>query len=149
MQVVLFGQPELDELLNRPDLRQLKQRIVFSEYLQSIARKHLPDYVNYRLKSAGYTGNPLFNRSALSLLYSASGGVPRLINVMAHKAMLAAYGEGADKVRRRHIERAIADTGESRSLGRWLARRDYWLWPSLAALAAVGIVVPGLLGMTL
>ena len=149
LQVVLFGQPELDELLNRPDLRQLKQRIVFSEYLQSIARKHLPDYVNYRLKSAGYTGNPLFNRSALSLLYSASGGVPRLINVMAHKAMLAAYGEGADKVRRRHIERAIADTGESRSLGRWLARRDYWLWPSLAALAAVVIVVPGLWGRTL
>lgn len=149
LQIVLFGQPELDELLNRPDLRQLKQRIVFSEYLHCIPRNSLSGYIGYRLQSAGYKGAQLFTRSALSLLYRASGGVPRLINVMAHKAMLAAYGQGSGKVTRRHMERAIADTSESRSLGRWLARRDYWLWPSLAALAAVCVVIPGFLGVTL
>jgi MSHA biogenesis protein MshM len=145
----LFGQPELDDLLSRPDLRQLKQRIVFSEYLQTIPRKSLSGYINYRLKSAGYSGVNLFSRGALGLLYSASGGVPRLINVMSHKAMLAAYGQGSEKIGRRHMERAIVDTGESRSFGRWLARRDYWLWPSLAALVAVCVSIPVFLGVSL
>lgn len=147
LQVVLFGQPELDELLDRPDLRQLKQRIVFAEYLQTIPKASLPDYLAYRLSSAGYRGASLFSRSAISLLYKASGGVPRLINVIAHKAMLAAYGQAADKVSRSHMVRAIMDTAESRSLGRWLARRDFWLWPMLAASAAAAIVlVPTVLG---
>ncbi|WP_062065488.1 ExeA family protein [Cellvibrio sp. OA-2007] len=149
LQVVLFGQPELDELLDRPDLRQLKQRIVFAEYLQTIPKKNLADYLAYRLSSAGYRGASLFSYSAISLLYKASGGVPRLINVMAHKAMLAAYGQAAKRVNRSHMVRAISDTAESKSLGRWLARRDYWLWPMLAASAAAIIVLaPGLLGYT-
>lgn len=149
LQVVLFGQPELDELLDRPDLRQLKQRIVFSEYLQTIPKASLPDYLAYRLASAGYRGASLFSYSARALLYKASGGVPRLINVIAHKAMLAAYGQAANRVGRSHMVRAITDTAESRSLGRWLARRDYWLWPVVAASAAAAIVLmPGLLGGT-
>ncbi|WP_039913494.1 ExeA family protein [Cellvibrio mixtus] len=146
LQVVLFGQPELDELLDRPDLRQLKQRIVFAEYLQTIPKSSLGDYLSYRLSSAGYRGALLFSPTAIGLLYKASAGVPRLINVIAHKALLAAYGQGAERVNRQHMMRAIMDTAESRSLGRWLARRDFWLWPSLAAGAAVLIVLaPGLL----
>lgn len=137
LQVVLFGQPELDELLDRPDLRQLKQRIVFAEYLQTIPKASLTDYLTYRLTSAGYRGSFLFSPTAVALLYKASGGVPRLINVIAHKAMLAAYGQASDKVKRQHMVRAIMDTAESRSYGRFLARRDYWLWPLLAACAAV------------
>lgn len=147
LQVVLFGQPELDELLNRPDLRQLKQRIVFAEYLQTIPRNQVAEYIRYRLASAKYSGENLFSNGALSLLYRASGGVPRLLNVMAHKAMLAAYGQASAKVTRRHMERAIADTGESLPLGRWLARRDYWLWPSLAAIAAACVLAPVVLGV--
>lgn len=147
LQVVLFGQPELDELLGRADLRQLKQRIVFAEYLQTIPKTSLGDYLAYRLSSAGYRGASLFSSTAISLLYKASGGVPRLINVIAHKALLAAYGQGAGRVTRKHMVRAIVDTAESRSLGRWLARRDFWLWPSLAAgAAAVVVLAPGLLG---
>lgn len=141
LQLVLFGQPELDALLDRPDLRQLKQRIVFAEYLQAIPKSSLPDYLAYRLTSAGYRGASLFSRSAIALLYKASGGVPRLINVIAHKALLAAYGQAAAKVNRSHMVRAIMDTAESRSLGRWLARRDYWLWPMLAASVAAAIVL--------
>lgn len=147
LQVVLFGQPELDDLLDRPDLRQLKQRIVFAEYLQTIPKASLVDYLAYRLSSAGYRGAALFSSSSVGLLYKASGGVPRLINVIAHKALLAAYGQGADRVSRKHMVRAIMDTAESRSFGRWLARRDYWLWPTLAAgAAAVIVLAPGLLG---
>lgn len=141
LQVVLIGQPELDELLDRPDLRQLKQRIVFAEYLQGIPRASLASYVNSRLNAAGYRGSALFSGGALSLLFRASGGVPRLINVMAHKALLAAYGQASEKVARRHMERAVIDTQESRTLGRWLARRDIWLWPLLAALVAVIIAM--------
>lgn len=147
LQVVLFGQPELDELLDRPDLRQLKQRIVFAEYLQTIPRNCLPDYLAYRLSSAGYQGASLFSSTAIALLYKASAGVPRLINVIAHKALLVAYGQGANTVNRKHMVRAIMDTAESRSLGRWLARRDFWLWPSLAAgAAAIIVLAPGMLG---
>ncbi len=148
LQVVLIGQPELDEMLNRPDLRQLKQRIVFSEYLRSIPRRHLPDYVQFRLHSAGYRGPALFARGALALLYRASGGVPRLINVLCHKALMAAYGQGARRVTRRHMARAVLDTGESRWWARTLARRDYWLWPMLGATGAVlAVGVPRALGV--
>jgi MSHA biogenesis protein MshM len=143
LQVVLIGQPELDDLLDRPDLRQLKQRIVFAEYLQGIPPARLGDYIDFRLQSAGYRGQSLFSRSALSLLYRASAGVPRLINVIAHKAMMAAYGQASAKVKRSHVERAILDTQESRSVGHWLARRDYWLWP-MAAAAAAGTVYVGI-----
>ena len=144
LQVVLFGQPELDEILNRPDLRQLKQRIVFSEYLQAMSASAMNNYLLHRLKSSGYKGATLFSRQALSLLYRASGGVPRLINIIAHKSLLAAYGQGSDSVSRRHMMRAIVDTAESRSLGRLLVYRDYWLWPMLAALVVAAVVFSSL-----
>lgn len=147
LQVVLFGQPELDTLLDRPDLRQLKQRIVFSEYLQGISKDSIADYLGYRLQSAGHEGGNLFSAQSIRLLYKASGGVPRLINVIAHKALLAAYGQASDRVLRRHMVSAIIDTAESRQLGRMLARRDYWLWPALAATAAVAVVfAPAMVG---
>ncbi len=150
LQVVLIGQPELDDLLNRPDLRQLKQRIVFSEYLQGIPRESLADYIAYRLSSAGYRGANLFSRSALALLYRASGGVPRLINVISHKAMLAAYGEKSEKVTRSHMARAIADTRESRSIGRVLAKQNLWLWPAVAVLAAASaLLIPSFVEINL
>lgn len=132
LQVVLLGQPELDQLLDRPDLRQLKQRIVFSETLRSIERKTLPAYIGYRLQSAGYSGPPLFSRPALGLLYRASGGIPRLINILAHKALLVAYGQGRRRVGQAQMARAVKDTGESRLSGRLLARQAYWLWPLVA-----------------
>lgn len=150
LQVVLIGQPELDDLLNRPDLRQLKQRIVFSEYLQSIPRRSLVDYISFRLSSAGYRGANFFSRPALSLLYRASGGIPRLINVIAHKSMLAAYGEKSEKVTRSHMVRAIADTQESRSAGRFLAKQNLWLWPTVAVFATVfALILPHLFGIDL
>lgn len=141
LQVVLLGQPELDDMLNRPDLRQLKQRIVFSETLRAIDRKTLPQYLGYRMQSAGFKGVSPYTSSAEALLYRASGGVPRLINILAHKALLASYGQGLQKVGQVQVARAVLDTPESRRAGRWLARRNYWLWPLLAtslAMASTG-----------
>ena len=125
LHVVLFGQPELDKLLGRADLRQLKQRIVFSEYLTPFDRKTLALYVDYRLSSAGYTGPRLFTPAALQLLSSASGGIPRLINILCHKAMLSAFGRGDGSITAFHLCGAIEDTPESRLPGKamvWLAK---------------------------
>lgn len=118
LQVVLFGQPELDKLLNRADLRQLKQRIVFSEYLKPFDRKTLEHYVDFRLTSAGYDGPHLFTPGALKVLNRASGGIPRLINILCHKALLSAFGSGDHPVTAYHLRKAVEDTPESRRWGR-------------------------------
>ncbi|UTF61398.1 ExeA family protein [Gilvimarinus sp. DA14] len=138
LQVVLLGQPELDEVLQRPDLRQLKQRIVFSEYLQAISASNIGDYLEARLTAAGYRGAPLFSNSAVRLLAKASGGIPRLINVLCHKALMAAYGEGARKIERRHMAKAVLDTSEARAGGRYAARH-LWGWILLGAVAALAL----------
>ena len=89
-QVVLFGQPELDEKLAHVSVRQLQQRITFQYHLSPLSRRELEYYISHRLRIAGYMGDRLFNSAALDALFKASRGVPRLINVVAHKAMLAA-----------------------------------------------------------
>ncbi|MDM3870897.1 AAA family ATPase [Porticoccus sp. W117] len=141
LQVVLFGQPELDSLLNRKDLRQLKQRIIFSEYLTPFDKKGVRHYINHRLTSAGHPGAKLFTRSAIGLLYRASGGVPRPINVLAHKAMIACYGRGDRRITSYHIARAIQDTPESKRIGKLLALRWHLLWPLVGALSLAGTLV--------
>lgn len=118
LQVVLFGQPELDKLLDRADLRQLKQRIMFSEYLRPFNRRNLGRYVDFRLTSAGYEGPRLFTPGALRLLSRASGGIPRLINILCHKALLSAFGRGDHPVTSYHLAKAVEDTPESRLWGR-------------------------------
>jgi MSHA biogenesis protein MshM len=146
LQVVLFGQPELDELLNRPDLRQLKQRIVFSEYLMALTRSGVNEYLMHRLASAGFVGGKLFSAAALNLLYRASGGIPRLINVIAHKAMMVAYAEQSSSVTLHHVSRAVLGTTESRSLGRFFAQPPYeWLLIAMSA-ATLAIVLPSVVG---
>ena len=130
LQVVLFGQPELDALLNRDDLRQLKQRIVFSDYLKPYSNSGCAAYVRHRLASAG-AKQPIFSSAALWMLARASGGIPRLLNVMAHKAMMAAYGRGDLRVSSRHAASAIFDTEESTRFGQLLAWRWYLLLPLL------------------
>lgn len=148
LQVVLIGQPELDELLARDDLRQLKQRIVFSEYLQGLDRKNLDGYIQCRLVSAGHNGETLFSRSSLHLLHRASGGTPRLVNVLAHKALMVTYGRGAKQVSRKDMARAIKDTDESLSVGKLLALPDTWIWPVAGGLSALALVaIPYWLGV--
>lgn len=124
LQVVLFGQPELDRRLAQPSLRQLRQRITFQHTLRGLAEDEVGAYVMHRLAVAGYRGAPLFAAGAVAALHRSSDGVPRLVNVLAHKAMLAAYGEGARCVQRRHVREAVTDTPAATPLSRW------W-WPRL------------------
>jgi MSHA biogenesis protein MshM len=114
LQVVLFGQPELDQKLAHESVRQLQQRITFQYHLSALSRRELEYYLSHRLRVAGYMGDRLFNKAALDALYRASRGVPRLINVLAHKSMLAAYGEGHHYVSAAHVRKAARDTPSSR-----------------------------------
>ena len=110
LQVVLFGQPELDQRLQQVHLRQLRQRILFNYTLQPLDRTTLEVYLNHRLLIAGYRGAPLFTRSALKLLHRSSRGIPRLANILCHKALLCAFGRGDHLIKPFHIRQAAADT---------------------------------------
>lgn len=120
MQIVLFGQPELDAHLDDPAIRQLKQRITFHYRLDALQPEELPLYIAHRLQVAGAsTGGTLFDRRALAALFKASRGTPRLVNILANKALMAAYGEGAANVKRRHVVAAARDTEGARPSFWW------------------------------
>jgi MSHA biogenesis protein MshM len=135
LQIVLFGQPELDVKLRDDAIRQLNQRISFHYHLRPLSRDDLEFYVSHRLNVAGFTGSRLFGRDAIRALGTTSGGIPRLVNVLAHKALMLAYGEGKQQVRARHVRAAAKDTSAARHFPwPWL-----WLGASTLAIAVIGI----------
>ncbi len=113
LQVVLFGQPELDERLNEKNVRQLKQRITFSYKLKPIDKDGMELYLTHRLGIAGYKGGNLFEVKAMNSLFKASRGIPRLINILSHKSMMSAYGEGTKYVDNKNMRAAIKDTEDA------------------------------------
>ncbi len=132
LQVVLFGQPELDALLRRDEARQLRQRITFAQRLEPLSRPAVAEYLDHRLRRAGYAGSQPFTPGALRIIARASGGIPRLVNILAHKSLMLAYGRGGRRVDRRLARLAVADTEGARRPAAPLP----WL---LGGLAAVGL----------
>lgn len=110
LQIVLLGQPELDQRLNQSRLRQLKQRITFSYCLPLLSWHEVKSYVTHRFAIAGHTGGYPLTLFASLWLWRASGGIPRLINVLCHKALLVAYGRGDYKITCRMLQQAVQDT---------------------------------------
>lgn len=110
VQVVIFGQPELDEKLEHPSIRQLRQRIGFEYELGRLSREELGLYLYHRLHVAGYSGSSIFSPASIQLLFKKSGGTPRLVNILAHKALMVAYGRGTRKVGVDEMRLAIEDT---------------------------------------
>ena len=110
VQVVIFGQPELDEKLKHPSIRQLRQRITFEHRLSALSKHELKHYVHHRLTVAGHQGLPLFTAPALWLLHLGTRGYPRMVNVVAHKALICAYGRGGERVQLRDVKDAVLDT---------------------------------------
>jgi MSHA biogenesis protein MshM len=110
LQVVLFGQPELNDKLALPELRQLKQRVTFSYNLQLMDPDQVYQYVQHRMTVAGYRGTDLFDRKCCSLLFKASKGTPRIVNVLCHKALMLAYGEGLQNITQLHVKLSVKDT---------------------------------------
>lgn len=138
LQVVIFGQPELEEKLNHNSIRQLKQRITFDYELSKLTRDELQYYLNHRLRVAGYRGGRIFTSGSLRLLYRKSNGVPRLVNILAHKSLLAAYGKGRHEVTVHEVMAAVADTKAAHSS--WLEHKlagFKWLLGILVAGAAI------------
>jgi MSHA biogenesis protein MshM len=135
LQVVLFGQPELDAKLNDRSIRQLKQRITFSCRLRPLELGDVDFYIAHRLAIAGRRGARLFAPDAVKHIFRASSGIPRLINVLAHKALMAGFGEGAAQVMDRHVRLAVADTESVRPSVRLRSR--FWRYFGLTASVAL------------
>jgi MSHA biogenesis protein MshM len=143
LQVVLFGQPELDTKLDDPAIRQLKQRIGFSCRLRPLHAKDVDFYIAHRLAIAGYRGTRVFSERATKRLSRASTGVPRLVNILAHKSLMAAFGEGKRYVTEAHVRLAIADTESLSPTTRWRSRLWRYVlgFTPLFALAITAAVV--------
>jgi type II secretory pathway predicted ATPase ExeA len=110
LQIVLFGQPELDENLNLPRMRQLKERITHGFKVPPLDQKDIPEYLMFRMRAAGYHGPDIFSAGAIRLIISASRGITRRINVLADKALLAAFAENTHDILPRHVKAAIEDS---------------------------------------
>lgn len=143
MQIVLFGQPELDEHLALQNMRQLRERITHSFNLLPLPAHDIKDYVDFRLRAAGYKGPELFGADALKLLAEASEGLTRRINIYCDKSLLAAFAEGTHTITPDIVRAAIADTQivVQQPGGR---RRAIWL-ASVASLLA-GLILGFLAG---
>ncbi|ACT49327.1 AAA family ATPase [Methylovorus glucosotrophus] len=110
LQIVLFGQPELDSNLNASHIRQLRERITHSFKLQPLDQQEVSEYLMFRLRAAGYFGPPLFTPAAIKLLSRTAEGLVRRVNVLADKALLAAFSDNVYQVRPQHVRSAIADS---------------------------------------
>lgn len=137
MQVVLFGQPELDERLKQSSVRQLRQRISFQYQLKGLRRDEIDRYLRHRMRVAGFAGETIFSRSAVARMHRVTSGTPRLVNIVAHKALMLAFGEGRQRVLNSHVRRAAEDTPET--------KRDWmkWIWLGVTALLLVVSVAVG------
>lgn len=133
LQVVMFAQPELETRLAQHHLRQLRQRITFHHRLNPLDPATVADYLDFRVIRAGHAGAPLFDASAVRVLARGSRGIPRLVNVLAHKALLVAYGRNKYRVNRSCVLRAIQDTDDAR----WSGIPMPSVWTLSAAVALV------------
>lgn len=136
LQIVLFGQPELDENLNASQIRQLRERITHSFDLGPLAADEIGDYLVSRLRTAGYFGPPLFTKGAIRKIAAASKGLVRRINILADKALLAAFAENVYAVTPRHVTVAVRDSAFGTEQVKFV--------PNARAFAAVLILLAGL-----
>jgi general secretion pathway protein A len=109
IQIVLSGQPELDQKLGRPELRQLAQRISLKRYIKPLGEEATYKYIVHRLKVAGYCGPPLFDRKAQELIWRYSKGVPRRINMLCDNALLIGFALRNKKIQKGELQEAISD----------------------------------------
>jgi hypothetical protein len=110
LQIVLFGQPELDDNLRQNQIRQLKERITHSFRLEPLTPPETREYLMFRLRAAGYRGPDLFSDAIIREIARISGGLTRRINLIADKALLAAFAENTHTLRQKHIDAAVRDS---------------------------------------
>jgi len=110
LQIVLFGQPELDEHLDTAGMRQLKERVTHSFRLEPLVRSDIENYVDFRMRAAGYRGPKVFTGDAIRHIARASQGLTRRVNILADKALLAAFARGTHAVTAAEVKRAVRDS---------------------------------------
>jgi general secretion pathway protein A len=139
LQIVMLGQPELRDLLNRPELRQLSQRITARYHLGPLNRQEVTAYIDHRLGVAGYR-KKLFSDQVVGLIYRLTGGVPRLINVLCDRALLGTYVQGLDKVTAVTVKNAAREVlGETAAIVPWHRQRRFLLGVALVLGIATGL----------
>lgn len=129
LQIVLLGQPELDDILAQPAMRQLKDRITQHFRLQPLNPAEVAEYVAFRMHAAGYRGPPVFDAASLKHIARLSGGLTRRINVLADKALLAAFAGGSHAIGKKQVRQAARDAEMVDG------KRARWWWLPLPALA--------------
>src|SRR5262245_13977795 len=134
LQIILIGQPELRELLDRPEMRQIAQRITGRYHLEPLRKDETRAYVSHRLRVAG-TQNDIFTKSAINALYRYGRGIPRLINVIADRALLAAYTKD-----QRSVDAKLVSAAASEVFG--VRRKAPW-WPFATGVAGAAAIAFG------
>lgn len=133
LQIVLFGQPELDQKIATPEIRQLKERITYSFQLAPFKKDDVKDYLNSRMRTCGYRSDDVFEPSAIIGISKYSKGLLRRINILADKALLAAYAGNTHKVTSRHVKIAARDSE--------FIKNKISLTPALVSMAVLVLVV--------
>jgi MSHA biogenesis protein MshM len=145
LQIVLFGQPELDDNLRQPHIRPLRERITHSFRLEPLAPGEIREYLMFRMRAAGYRGPDLFSSLVVGGIARASHGLTRRVNLIADKALLAAFSENTHTIRSRHVEAAVRDSEFSQPPHRRTGTRYLGATALVAGGAALGIGVYTLL----
>jgi type II secretory pathway predicted ATPase ExeA len=164
LQIVLFGQPELDATLAQPGLRQLRDRVTHAFRMRPLSKAEAARYLSFRMRAAGYRGPEVFARGAVGLIAGASDGLTRRINILADKALLSAFTESGHAVTPSHVRAAVQDSEfaavrprrRARTLavaatalvaGLALGLAAQWMWmtkpqPAVAAVGAEPVSAP-------
>ena len=139
LHIVLFGQPELNDKLGQPNMRQLKDRIVHHFSMLPLLPNIIESYLIFRMRTAGYRGPNPFTKSAATLIGKASQGLMRRVNILADKALLAAFVDNTHSIESRHVHAAIRDTELTIPVTVWWKRKNTILAVSVGLLLIAAI----------
>ena len=134
LQIAIFGQPELDVMISKPEIRQLKERITYSFYLNPFKPDEVKDYINSRLRACGYRSIELFNEGAIKTISKYSNGLLRRINILSDKALLATYADNSNVVTVKHVKLAAKETEFVVTSGNPLFK---WAVPALSVMLVI------------
>ena len=140
LQIVLLGQPELQDMLALPQLRQLNQRVTARYHLEGLEPGEIQAYVRYRLEVAGLKGE-VFSDGAIKALYRHSQGIPRLINLISDRALLGAYAEGEHHINSAYIRKAAAEVNGRGAIGSGFWSRRLPQFAGAVVIAVLAIVL--------
>lgn len=136
LQIILFGQPELDQNLAERSIRQLRERITHNFELEPLTRDEIHSYLNFRMRQVGYTGPELISNNVAKKVEQHSEGLLRRINIIADKILLSAFAEGTHNLSSKHVTAAVNDSSFAQEAPRRSISLWWWLMPLLAVMLA-------------